>query len=283
MMPTARNRNRRPSRLRQLWRAVAVIVPLFAATPSAAAVAVDLALVLAVDISDSIDVNEGLLQRRGYVDAFKSPEIQQAIKNGRHGRIAVAYFEWADVSLQSLVVDWMIIDGPDTARKFGETLDAFTTHGGHFTSISAAIQYALSLLKRSPYEATRQVIDISGDGRNNDGPPLRSAREAAATWGVTINGLPIDNERSRIASDLMPGEISRYYRERVIIGPGAFIVEAKDFEDFGRAISRKLLREIANLPPPEDGAAYRPAAAGGTDHTADPMRPPSTRQTLPVQ
>ncbi|MEM9683390.1 MAG: DUF1194 domain-containing protein, partial [Pseudomonadota bacterium] len=125
-----------------------------------------------------------------------------------------------------------------------------------------------------------------GDGRNNDGPILKSAREAAETWGVTINGLPIDNERSRIASDLMPGEISRYFREKVITGPGAFIVEAKNFEDFGRAISRKLLREIANLPAPEpvappDGEPARTAATAG--HTMDLIRPPSTRQTLPVQ
>jgi hypothetical protein len=228
--------------------AVAFLLALLPAFPAVAA-EVDLTLVLAVDVSDSIDANESLLQRQGYADAFRRPEIIEAIRNGRHGRIAVAYFEWADVSEQALMVDWMIVEDPASAKAFGDKLMAATLAGGHFTSISAAINYALGLLKTSPHKTDRKVIDISGDGRNNDGPPLEPARAAAQIWDVTINGLPIDNQRSRIAGDLEPGQIGKYYREKVITGPGAFIVVATDFVDFERAISRKLLREIASQPP----------------------------------
>lgn len=224
---------------------------------SATAAEVDLSLVLAVDVSDSIDAKESLLQRQGYADAFQRREIIDAIKSGRHGRIAVAYFEWADVSEQALIVDWMIVKDPASAKAFGERLMAGTLAGGHFTSISAAINFALGLLKKSPYKTDRMVIDISGDGRNNDGPPLEASRAAADTWDVTINGLPIDNERSRIASNMEPGQIGKYYRERVITGPGAFIVVAKSFADFERAISRKLLREIAGRAAERKTAARR--------------------------
>jgi hypothetical protein len=230
-----------------------VLASLFA--PPAAAAEVDLSLVLAVDVSDSIDDTESRLQRQGYANAFRRSEIIEAIRGGRTGRIAVAYFEWADVSEQALIVDWMIIEDTESARAFGDKLSAATLTGGHFTSMSAAINYALGLLKSVQHKADRKVIDISGDGRNNDGPPLDAARAAAQTWDVTINGLPIDNERSRLASDMEPGEIAKYYRERVIMGPGAFIVEAKNFSDFERAISRKLLREIAGRDPERKTAA----------------------------
>ena len=251
-----RNATARPRRARSyILRAALAFLLAFLPAFSAVAADVDLTLVLAVDVSDSIDANESLLQRQGYADAFRRPEIVEAIRSGRHGRIAVAYFEWADVSEQALIVDWMIVEDPASAKAFGDKLMAATLAGGHFTSISAAINYALGLLKTSPHKTDRKVIDISGDGRNNDGPPLDAARAAAQTWDVTINGLPIDNERSRLASDMEPGEIAKYYRERVIMGPGAFIVEAKDFSDFERAISRKLLREIAEGEPGWKAAA----------------------------
>ena len=245
--------------LNRAWRLAifSLIVPLFilSSTSRASAAPVDLTLVLAVDVSDSIDATESRLQRQGYADAFQRPEILEAIKSGRNGRIAVAYFEWADVGEQELIVDWMIVEDPATAAAFGKKLNSATLGGGHFTSISAAITYALALLKKAPHESDRKVIDISGDGRNNDGPPLSAARAAAKTWNVTINGLPIDNERSRLASDMDPGQIAKYYREEVITGPGAFIVVAKDFADFERAISRKLLREIAGAEPIDDDDA----------------------------
>jgi hypothetical protein len=261
--------------------------------PAHAEPAVDLTLVLAVDVSDSIDANEGQLQRQGYANVFKRPEILNAIRSGRNGRIAVAYFEWADASEQSLIVDWMTIEDMASAETFGSRLHEAPLNSGHFTSISAAITFGLALLKRAPYESDRKVIDISGDGRSNDGPPLPVARQAADTWQVTINGLPIDNERSRLAADMEPGQIARYYEENVITGPGAFIVVAKDFADFERAISRKLLREIVNGPSDSDIRPTSPAATRGSPvsprrtadrlQTIDLILPPSTRQMLPVQ
>jgi len=248
---------RRPSRPRRAaLRLIALLLALLAALPAAAA-EVDLNLVLAVDVSDSIDTSENQLQRQGYINAFRRPEIIQAIRSGRTGRIAVAYFEWADVGEQSLIINWMVIGDMESAKSFGDKLAAASTNSGHFTSISAAITYALGLLKQAPHQSDRNVIDISGDGRNNDGPPLDAARSAAQAWDVTINGLPIDNERSRLASDMEAGQIAKYYKEQVIMGPGAFIVEAKSFDDFERAISRKLLREIVSLPQERHTAARR--------------------------
>lgn len=287
------DRSRRPLAFRRLALIAAAMLLLL--TPAHAETPVDLTLVLAVDVSDSIDSNEGQLQRQGYASAFKRPEILKAIRSGRNGRIAVAYFEWADVSEQSLIVDWMIIEDMASADTFGSRLQEAPLHSGHFTSISAAITYGLALLKRAPYEADRKVIDISGDGRSNDGPPVIVARQAANTWEVTINGLPIDNERSRLAADMEPGQISRYYKEEVITGPGAFVVVAKDFEDFERAISRKLFREIADKPSDVDtdtlpvspaathGRAESPRRPAHFLQTIDLILPPSTRQMLPVQ
>jgi hypothetical protein len=206
---------------------------------------VDLNLVLAVDVSDSIDAEELQLQRQGYTTAFERPEIIEAIMSGTYGRIAVAYFEWADSSEQTLFVDWMIIKDKASAQAFSNRLKPAPVQKGHFTSISAAISYGLGLLRQAPHESDRKVIDISGDGRNNDGPPLPPARAAALNWNVTINGLPIENERSQQSGHLEPGQIAQYYREEVIAGPNSFIVVAKSFRDIERAISRKLLREIA--------------------------------------
>lgn len=238
--------------------ALGLIAPLLvlSAAPATAA-QVDLNLVLAIDVSDSIDASEGQLQRQGYIDAFRNPEVIEAIRGGRTGRIAVAYFEWADVGEQSLIINWMVIGDLESAKAFGDKLTNATANSGHFTSISAAITYALGLLKNAPHESDRRVIDISGDGRNNDGPPLDVARSAAQAYDVTINGLPIDNERSRLASDMEAGQIAKYYREQVIMGPGAFIVEAKSFDDFERAIARKLLREIASANQRERKTAAR--------------------------
>lgn len=213
--------------------------------------AVDLNLVIAVDVSDSIDTEELSLQRQGYANAFVRPEIVEAIKSGSNGRIAVAYFEWSDSSEQTLVVDWTILSDQASAQAFSARLQRAPIQKGHFTSISAAISYGLALLRRSPHQVDRKVIDISGDGRNNDGPPLPPARAAAIGWDVTINGLPIENERSQESGHLLPGQIAQYYREEVIGGPNAFVVVAKSFADIERAISRKLLREIAGGAPPE--------------------------------
>ena len=226
-------------------------VPLFILFSASAAQAdsqaqpVDLNLVIAVDISDSIDPDELQLQREGYIAAFEDSEIVQAIRGGKYGRIAVSYFEWSDATDQKLIVDWEIISDGASAHAFSTQLKLAPVQRGHFTSISSAISYALALLQRSPHQSDRKVIDISGDGRNNDGAPLQTARAAALSLNVTINGLPIDNERSQQASNLEPGQIAKYYREEVIGGPDAFVVVAKSYIDIEHAIGRKLLREIA--------------------------------------
>ena len=207
---------------------------------------VDLVLVLAADVSDSIDSAEVKLQREGYISAMKHPQTLQAIKGGKHGRIAVAYFEWSDGGNQTLIVDWMTIQDETSGVQFGELLKPAKIPEGHFTSISSAIQYGLSMLKRSPYQSKSRVIDISGDGQNNSGPPLEPVRAEAKAQGVVINGLPIVNDRGRHYSGLPPVKIQDYYRRNVIVGDSAFIITAKNFLDFERAIRRKLIREIAD-------------------------------------
>ena len=227
------------------------LVPLILTLSALAARAetVDLTLVLAVDVSDSIDIEELQLQRRGYINAFARSDIVEAIKGGKHGRIAVAYFEWADSSDQTLIADWTIIKDIESARAFGEKLKQAPIRKGHFTSLSVSVSYSLDLLRRSPHQTERKVIDISCDGRSNDGPPLAGVRAAVLSWNITINGLPIENERSLDASNLVAGQIAQYYKEEVIGGPGSFIVVAKSFADIEQAINRKLLREIANDDP----------------------------------
>ena len=237
---------------------LAIPLLILLSAPAAHAEPVDMNLVIAVDISDSIDPDELQLQRKGYIAAFEDPEIVQAIKSGKNGRIAISYFEWSDSTDQTLVVDWMIIRDKASATAFSTRLKLAPVQRGHFTSISAAVSYALTLLRRSPHEGERRVIDVSGDGRNNDGPPLATARAAALSWNVTINGLPIDNERSQEASNLEPGQIAQYYREEVVGGPDSFVVVAKSYVDIERAISRKLLREIAGSK--SDETSHRAAA-----------------------
>ena len=235
-----------------------LVLALICAAPPfgmAAAKPVDVALVLAVDVSESIDSEEAKLQRQGYIDAIANSGIIHAIAKGKHGRIAVAYFEWADAANHSLIVDWTTIQDEASARAFGARLQQAKILEGHFTSISSAIYYALGLFERLPFETERRVIDISGDGRNNHGPPLEAARAATIEKGVTVNGLPIVNSGDQRYTGLPHDHIERYYRQHVIAGANAFIVVAKNFNDFERAISRKLMREIVSAEPDRKVAA----------------------------
>lgn len=229
------------------WTALFFLIPFLAPVPGAVAQsgAVDVALIFAVDVSDSIDGDEVKLQRQGYIEAMGHPRILHAIKKGKLRRIAVAYFEWADAGKQNLIVDWTIVKDEASARAFGAKLTASRVAKGHFTSISSAISFAFALFDRNPYQGRRRVIDISGDGRNNRGPPLGPMRDAALGKRITINGLPIVNDRDEANFGRPPGHIERYYRQEVIAGANAFVVVAKNFGDFGDAISRKLIREIA--------------------------------------
>ena len=213
---------------------------------------VDLALVLAVDVSGSVDEEEALLQRRGYVDALADPRIGKAIASGILGRIAVTYFEWAGDGWQMPVIGWTVIDGAASAGAFAARLADAPIGRGPWTSIADAIDFAAALHEQNPYEATRRVIDISGDGPNNTGGTLPQARDQAVAGRMTINGLAIINGRSNFGRVPMPN-LDLYYRHCVIGGPGAFVIVANGFADFARAIRRKLILEIAGNQPQGGG------------------------------
>ena len=193
---------------------------------------------LAVDSSGSIDSEEFALQRRGYAAALTNPEVLASIKRGRNGAIGIAMFEWSGPQITNDLIGWTRIDGEASARAVAAKLTAAprTVFGGG-TSISGAIDHSRELLRASPLAASRQVIDVSGDGRNNRGRPLADARSEALGAGVVINGLPI------LGSEFA---LDRYYEDEVIGGPGAFIIVANGFDDFSRAILRKLLRDLVS-------------------------------------
>jgi len=222
---------------------------------------VDLELVLAVDVSGSIDPEEGRLQRQGYVAAFRHQDVVKAIGSGLLGRIAVAYFEWSDADNQRLVADWTLIDGTAAAAAFADRLDRAPVVIGRRTSLSGAIDFALGLLHRSGFEGTGRTIDVSGDGANNDGELVVAARDRAIAQGVTVNGLPIVNERPNPFGFPSLPNLDLYYRDCVIGGPGAFYVVAEDFAAFGAAVRRKLVLEIARRPPAASPRAAVPVQA----------------------
>ncbi len=215
----------------------------------AAETEVDLALVLAVDVSGSIDEEEAQLQRDGYAHAIVAPEVIDAIRQGVNGRIALAYVEWSGIGQQMTVVDWQVIDGKAAAQRFVADLGARPPGRGRFTSISGAIDYAVPMFQEAHVHTIRRAIDISGDGPNNRGRPVTEARDQAVAQGITINGLPIVNDRPNFFGRPMP-DLDLYYRNCVIGGTGALYVVAKDFQSFANAIRRKLILEISDRAPP---------------------------------
>jgi hypothetical protein len=213
---------------------------------------VDLLLVLAADVSRSVDQPKFQLQREGYAAAIADKRVLEAITAGRNKRIAVAFVEWSGVSSQRVVIDWTVIDGPDAAKKFGDQLVELPRSFAERTSISGGIDFAMALLARAPYKAARRTIDVSGDGTNNSGRDVTLARDEAVAQGITINGLVILSERPMTWNPEHtnpPGGLANYYRKNVVGGPGAFVVVAEDFNSFGQAIVKKLIAEIAELPP----------------------------------
>jgi Protein of unknown function (DUF1194) len=207
---------------------------------------VDIELVLAVDVSDSMDRSEQSLQRRGYATALVRPGIAEAIARGSEGRIAVTYVEWAGPWTQRVVVPWTVIDGAESARGFAAQLEGPVQAGIDGTSLSAAMQYASLLFEGNGYSGWRRTIDISGDGVNNAGPPVLSARDRVARKGITINGLPIIlPSPTRIAL----ADLEAYYRDCVVAGDDGFIVPARSIAAFEEAIYRKLYLEIAAAGP----------------------------------
>lgn len=228
-------------------RGLIILAMLAVGVQSRAAEPVDLELVLAIDISGSIDPDEAKLQRDGYVNAFRDPQVIHAIRGGINGRIAVAYFEWASYHQMHVVMNWTMIQDTATAHDFADKLAAVPITRGMRTSISGAIEYALPMFERSGFEPLRRVLDISGDGPNNDGGLITIFRDRALAKGITINGLPIMNGRpNQWGFPVMP-DLDLYFIGCVIGGPGAFVEVARSFEDFDRAVRRKLILEIAGL------------------------------------
>jgi hypothetical protein len=209
---------------------------------------VDLELALAVDVSGSIDRDEAALQRDGYVKALLDPHVLQAIAGGKQKRIAVVYFEWASYGYQRLAVDWTAISGRPSAEAFVRRLAAAPVSTERWTSISGAIEFAMKRFDANPYRGPRRVIDISGDGRNNNGRDLEEARAEALARGIVINGLPIVNDRPTRWGTPPERDLDLYYRDSVIGGPGAFYIVADGFQSFADAIRTKLLREVATGP-----------------------------------
>ena len=208
---------------------------------------VDLQLVLAVDVSRSIDEVEAELQRRGYTEALTNQTVIEAILSGEHKRIALCYAEWAGTHYQVVVIDWTLIDSANAARGFSEKLAEAPRTSQSWTAVGAALAFAAQRFDNSGYESKRRVIDISGDGRTNDGPPAEMVRDTLVTQGIVINGLPVMMNRTNFGRPPEAG-LDKYYEENVIGGPGAFMIAAASFDDFGRAVRSKLIREISGLP-----------------------------------
>ncbi len=214
-----------------------------------AAEPVDLALLVAVDVSDSIDRREARLQRDGYIAALKDPAVLAAIRSGGQRRIALSYVEWAGFGHYKVVVDWRLVGGAADAQAFAAALARAPVGSRRRTSISDAILKSMNHLANNPHPAARRIIDISGDGPNNHGPLVTIARDRAVAAGITINGLPIRPNPSETETHGAILDIDLYYQDCVVGGPGAFVVLANGFDDFAEAVRRKFILEIAGGPP----------------------------------
>jgi uncharacterized protein DUF1194 len=231
-----------------VWAAALV---LWSGGSAQAAEEVDLLLVLASDVSRSVDHPKFLLQREGYAAAIADREVMDAVKSGPHQRIALCFVEWSGFGAQKLVIDWSVIDGAAAARKFGDQLLELPRSFADRTSISGGIDFATEQLENAPFVAPRRTIDVSGDGTNNAGRDVRTARDEALAKGIVINGLVILSDRPvpwNAEHTNPPGGLQKYYQENVVGGAGAFVMVAENFHSFGRAILKKLVAEIALMP-----------------------------------
>ncbi len=222
--------------------------------------AVDLALVLAVDVSLSMDMDEQRLQRDGYVAAFRDAEVWNAIAAGATGRIAVTYVEWAGQLTQQTVLPWTMIDSPQAANEFADKLEAAPISRARMTSISGALTYSGRQLDTSPYKATRRVVDVSGDGPNNSGIGAEKARDDLVTQGIVINGLPIILKRDQPSGFFDINNLEQYYANCVIGGTGAFVISVRERGEFRTATRRKLILEISDLRPEPQARVIRAQA-----------------------
>jgi hypothetical protein len=209
---------------------------------------VDLQLVLAIDVSRSSDEVEAELQRRGYIEALTDDRVIEAIRSGENKRIALCYTEWAGTHYQTVVIDWMAIDSASSARRFADKLAESPRTSQSWTAIGAALAHAGQRFEESGFISRRRVVDVSGDGRTNDGPPAEQVRDKLVAQGIVVNGLPVMMGRENFGrpSDLT---LDKYYEDNVIGGPGSFMIAARNFDDFGRAVRSKLIREISSAGP----------------------------------
>ena len=233
--------------LRLLVPALALLVGLILLPARGQAAEVDLALVLAVDISNSMDPDEQELQRQGFVEAFRSRLVHDAIRNGMLGRVVVTYMEWAGATNQHVVVPWTEIGAAEDALSFADQLARAPIRRAPRTSISGAIDFSVGLLAQRQGDALRQVIDVSGDGANNQGRTVTQARDEAVAKGITINGLPLMLKRPASVWDVET--LDEHYRDCVIGGPGAFMIPVRERAQFAEAIKTKIIREIAGREP----------------------------------
>ena len=240
----------RRNTLTPVFAAVFLAAALATAAPPAARAAdmpVDLELILAVDVSRSMDFDEQQLQRDGYIAAITDPAIIAAIGRGANGRIALSYVEWAGPNKQSVVVGWRVVDGAASARAFAAVLAEAPMQTFRGTSISGGLAFAQSMLAGNGYAAPRHAIDVLGDGPNNMGMPIEAVREKVLSAGTTINGLPIMIKQPDFFAAI--GNFDLYYEDCVIGGPGAFVVVVRSAGQFDEAIRRKLVLEIAGAAP----------------------------------
>jgi hypothetical protein len=208
---------------------------------------VDVELVLAVDVSYSMDLDELALQREGYARAITSREFMNALKQGMHGKVAVTYFEWAGANDQKVIVPWRMIDGPEAADAMAVEIGKTPIRRASRTSISGALLFGQQLFNESPYRGVRRVIDVSGDGPNNSGPLVELTRDELVKNGITINGLPLLLKRPNFSTmDIV--DLDVYYEDCVIGGPGAFVLPVREHAKFIEAIRTKLVLEIAQRP-----------------------------------
>lgn len=246
-----------------VMKTTAAIITLFAwlaGIAVARAETVDLLLVLAADVSRSIDDGEFNLQRKGYAAAMTDPRVLRAIAGGRNHAIAVTFVEWSGAADQNVVVDWTVVRDEEAAGGIAATMLAAPRSFLGRTSISAAIDYALERIAAAPAQADKRIIDISGDGTNNSGRPVTEARDQAIASGVTVNGLAIINTQANPGYAFHtqpPGGLPKYYEENVIGGPGAFLLQVENFDTFAESMTRKLVSEIAGTSRASDYAALR--------------------------
>jgi hypothetical protein len=239
-------------------RALAALLAAFLAAAPARAEGVDLMLVLAADVSRSIDDGEFALQRKGYAAALTDPRVVKAITGGPRHAIALTFIEWSGATDQKVVVDWTTIQDGEGASVTAASILAAPRSFLSRTSISAAIDFSVERLSDAPMKAERRIIDISGDGTSNSGRLVTDARDEAVAAGVTINGLAIINTQANPGFALHtqpPGGLPNYYKENVIGGPGAFLLVVENFETFADAITRKLVTEIVGTPAGQNSAA----------------------------